>query len=126
MNDNSHRVECTIPVLSVRDLQKSVRFYTETLDFKLDWGGEPGRIICSVSRDGCSILLMQFDEPRSPSWVWIGLEDDSLFDIYKAKGVAVIQEPRNYVWAYEMKFGDPDGNVLWFGTQTRQDLPLEE
>ena len=119
-------VECTVPVLPVRDLQTSLRFYTETLGFERDWGGEPGKIICSVSKGGYCIMLMQFDEPRSPSWVWIGLHDDSLFDVYRAKGVKVEQEPRNYVWAYEMKFSDPDGNVLWFGTETRKDLPLEE
>jgi predicted lactoylglutathione lyase len=126
MSQPKCQVECTIPVLPVRDLANSIRFYTNTLEFKLDWGGEHGKIICSVSKDGCSIMLLQTDTTHATAWVWIGLEDDSLFDRYKARGVNVVQEPRNYSWAYEMKFADPDGNVLWFGTETRMDLPLED
>jgi catechol 2,3-dioxygenase-like lactoylglutathione lyase family enzyme len=51
MNDSQRHVECTIPVLPVSDLQRSVQFYTETLGFVLDWGGDQGATICSVSRD---------------------------------------------------------------------------
>lgn len=118
------QVECTIPVLPVRDLSRSITFYTGTLGFNLDWGG-PDKIICSVSRDQCHIMLMQTEQTRSPVWVWIGLEDESLFEQYRAAGVKVFQEPRNYPWAYEMKFEDPDGNILWLGTETKKNLPLE-
>ncbi|MBW3598438.1 MAG: VOC family protein [Planctomycetes bacterium] len=120
------RVECTIPILPVRDLQRSIRFYTETLGFKLDWGGSEGDAICSVSRDGCSIMLQQFADGPSGVWVWIGLEDDSLFQQYKDAGVKVRQEPKNFSWAYEIKFEDSDGNVLWLGTEPKQDFPFED
>lgn len=112
-------VENTIPVLSVRDLAKSIRFYTRTLGFKLDWGGGPASFICSVSRDGHAIMLQQWEEKISPVWVWIGLQSAKLFEEFRSKGVKVIQEPQNHPWAYEMKFEDPDGNVLWFGTGPR-------
>jgi catechol 2,3-dioxygenase-like lactoylglutathione lyase family enzyme len=42
MNHPGRQVECTIPVLPVRELARSVRFYTEMLGFKLDWGGGDG------------------------------------------------------------------------------------
>jgi predicted lactoylglutathione lyase len=124
MDHPQRQVECTIPILPVSDLARSVRFYTGTLGFKLDWGGDAGDSICSVSKDSCSIMLLQTDKTDSAVWVWIGLEDDSLFETYKAKGVKVLQEPRNYSWAYEMKFEDVDGNVLWLGTEPRQDFPV--
>jgi predicted lactoylglutathione lyase len=117
------KVECTVPVLPVRDLGRSIQFYTETLEFALDWRGD---VICSVSKDGRPIMLMQEEKLTAPVWVWIGLEDDSLFKLYKSRGVKVLQEPRNFSWAYEMKFEDPDGNVLWFGTEAREDLPLQD
>jgi len=117
-------VECTIPVLPVKNLQASIEFYTNTLGFQLDWGGEPGKIICSVSRDGCCVMLQQRSQEFTPGWVWIGLVDDALFDEYKAKGVTVLQEPMNFSWAYEMKFADPDGNVLWLGTEPKSDMPF--
>ena len=119
-------VECTIPVLPVSDLQRSVRYYTQTLGFKLDWGGAEADTICSVSRDGCSVMLSQQIKSDSPVWVWIGLEDDSLFDLYRSLNVRVLQEPKNYPWAYEMKFADEDGNVLWLGTEPRSDMSFED
>ncbi|MGV3661991.1 MAG: VOC family protein [Prosthecobacter sp.] len=118
-------VECTIPVLPVRDLPRSIAFYTGTLGFKLDWGGQAGARICSVSRDGKCIMLSALEPVTAPAWVWIGLEDHSLFDAWRSKGVKVRQEPKNFAWAYEMKFEDIDGNVLWLGTEPRRDEPLE-
>jgi predicted enzyme related to lactoylglutathione lyase len=123
---NNHSIECTIPVLPVQNLTHSIEFYTKTLGFTLDWGGEPGRTICSVSRDGHSIMLTHGFGCGSPGWVWIGVEDATLFDELRAKGVKVLQEPRNFPWAYEMKFADPDGNILWLGTEPRSDLPLAD
>lgn len=126
MNDPQRRVECTIPILPVRDLARSIEFYTKTLGFKLDWGGTPGDSICSVSRDGCSIMLSLRDEIGSPTWVWIGLEDDSLFDEFRSRGVRVFQEPQNCSWAYEMKFEDIDGNILWLGTEPKEGIPFHD
>lgn len=118
-------VECTIPILPVRDLKRSITFYIDTLGFKLDWGGAEGDTACSVSRDKCCIMLMKKEIIESPAWVWIGA-DVSLFDLYRSKGVKVFQEPRNYSWAYEMKFEDIDGNILWLGADPKKDRPFED
>lgn len=126
MSKPERTIECTIPVLPVCDLKRSIAFYTELLEFKLDWGGGSDDSICSVSRDGCAIMLQQRVLGAAPSWVWIGLEDDSLFDLYASKGVKVKQPPKNFSWAYEMKFEDPDGNVLWLGTEPKSHLPMED
>jgi predicted lactoylglutathione lyase len=126
MNDATRQVECTIPILPVRNLARSIAFYTGTLGFELEWGGAEGDAVCSVRRDGCSIMLMVQQRVECPSWVWIGLEDDSLFDHYRSKGVRVVQEPRNCSWAYEVKFEDIDGNILWMGTEPKADMPFED
>ena len=119
------QVECTIPVLPVGNLGRSIRFYTEKLGFKLDWRGS---VVCSVSRDGRSIMLRQKRnrETTAPVWVWIGLRSDRLFKSFRAKRVKVLQEPQNHSWAYEMMFTDADGNVLWLGTERKRDLPLDD
>ncbi len=119
------QVECTVPILPVSDLARSFVFYTETLGFKLDWGDAKKDAICSVSRDKRSIILMKREKSAEPVWVWIGA-DVALFETYRAKGVKVVQEPKNYTWAYEMKFADPDGNILWLGSEPRKDLPFED
>jgi catechol 2,3-dioxygenase-like lactoylglutathione lyase family enzyme len=124
MSEPKRTVECTIPVLPVRDLPASLAFYTAVLGFSRDWGGDPGDMIASVSRDGCPIMLSQREAGFTPSWVWIGLDNAMLFDEWQMGGVPVVQEPRNFSWAYEMKFADPDGNILWLGTEARTDLPL--
>lgn len=119
MSNASERVENTIPVLPVRNLACSLEFYTQTLGFQVDWGGEEGSRIASVSRDGCPIMLAEGLSNAPPQWVWIGLHDDSLFAEWRKAGVLVRQEPQNWPWAYEMKFEDSDGNVLWLGTEPR-------
>lgn len=122
-NPPAPRIENTIPVLPVRDLRRSIDFYVGSLGFKLDWGGAEGDKVCSVSRDKRPIMLLQKDKIESPGWVWIGT-DAALFDLYRSKGVKVFQEPKNYTWAYEMKFEDIDGNILWLGSDPRKDLPF--
>ena len=122
MSNSRGQVECTIPILPVRELEQSKRYYLDVLGFELDWTGD---VVCSVSKDGASIMLSQIEPWKSAGWVWIGLEDDFLFETYRSRGVKVRQEPQNHAWAYEMKFEDLDGNVLWLGTETRADLPLD-
>jgi predicted lactoylglutathione lyase len=119
-------VENTIPVLGVSDMEQSIRFYTQTLEFELDWGGGDHDSIGSISKDGHSIMLLEQEAGKTGTgtWVWIGMEDDSLFELYKSRGVKIVQEPINRAWAYEMKIADPDGNVLWLGTGPKKDIPL--
>ena len=114
------KVECTIPVLPVKNLKDSIKFYVETLGFTVDWEGQ---FFASVSRDGCPIMLNEKHDSTDQAWAWIGLADDTIFDEYKGKGVNVFQEPQNHPWAYEMKFEDIDGNILWLGTEPRKDMP---
>lgn len=123
MNPPDREVECTIPILPVRNLERSIQFYTQTLGFHLDWHGGP---VCSVSRDGRPIMLKESLTATTSAWVWIGLESDSLFHLYRERGVKVFQEPMNWSWAYEMKLEDLDGNVLWLGTEPRDDLPKQD
>ena len=121
----SRAVECTIPVLPVSDLATSLEFYTGVLGFKIDWGGGDGSAIASVSRDGRPIMLSQgIAGATAPQWVWIGVEDTAIFEEWKRSGTKVRQEAQNWSWAYEMKFEDPDGNVLWVGTEPDRSLPM--
>ena len=91
MKSPRRQVECTIPVLPVRDLGKSRDFYQEMLGFRLDWGGGPDDEICSVSRDGCCLMLSRREGDFDGVWVWIGLEDESLFEACRSRGVKVRQ-----------------------------------
>lgn len=109
---SASRIENTIPVLPVQDLEGSIEFYRRMLGFDLEWRTSE---ICSVSRDGCNIMLQRSVE-RARATVWIGLEDDSLYSELTNAGATILQPPTKQPWAYEMKIADPDGNTLWLGT----------
>ncbi|MGA2440288.1 MAG: VOC family protein [Tepidisphaeraceae bacterium] len=119
-------VENTIPVLTVSDMQVSIRFYRNVLGFKLDWGGETDSShIASVSRDGHAIML-QRRQPVAWGCVWIGGSIlVSVWDKIRLRAdVTVVQRPTNQPWALDMKIKDPDANILWFGADPLEDVPF--
>ena len=126
MNTTTRQIECTIPILPVGNLARSIEFYKCVDSWKHTSGDGECSTVCSVSKDGCAIMLSEQAMGTPGAWVWIGLEDDSLFHLWRSRGVKVRQEPQNYPWAYEMKFEDIDGNVLWLGTEPRKDMPFED
>lgn len=109
-------VENLIPVFPVRDLDAAKTFYQDGLGFTLDWDAGT---ICSVSRDGHGLMLGVDCGAASPAMAWMGLETDALMTLAVARGLEIVQEPRNESFAYHMKIKDPDGNVLWLGTEPR-------
>ena len=115
------RVECVIPILSVRDLATSLAFYLDVLGFRTDWKGERQ---ASVSRDGKSIMLVQGEQGPPGTWVWIGVDDvEPLYAEWRARGVQIVLEPTNFWWALEFRVRDPDGHVLRFGSDAKTDRP---
>ena len=112
---SQRQIENTIPVLAVRDLDRSIAFFRDVLGFEMEWNAGD---ICSVARDGCSLMLQVQDEAH-PGTVWIGLDDDSMFSRIQSSGAKIVQLPSRRPWAYEMKIADPDGNVIWLGTDPK-------
>jgi len=111
------------PILSVKDMAASIRYYVDVLGFRnADWGD--GKFT-SVNRDGAGIYLCQGGQGTPGTWVWVGVEDVAvLYEEYKASGAKIRGKPENFPWAYEMKIEDPDGHVLRFGSEPRGDQPL--
>jgi len=119
-------LEGNTPIFRVESLSASIDYYVNVLGFKVDWH-EPG-IMASVSRRSrCSLMLCEGDQGHPGTWVWIGAEDvESLFEEYKLTGAKIRHPPTNYAWAYEMQIEDPDGHVLRFGSEPKNDQPLGE
>lgn len=118
-------VEGVTPIFRVQSLPASLDYYLTVLGFKIDFH-EPG-IIASVSRDRCSIFLIEGDQGHPGTWVWIGVNDiEPLFEDYRNKGARIRHPPTNYRWAYEMQIEDPDGHVLRFGSEPKKDRPFGE
>jgi predicted enzyme related to lactoylglutathione lyase len=112
------RFECIEPILGVRDMNASLRFYLDVLGFEnAPWGSET---FTHVSRDGAGIYLCREGQSPAGTWVWIGVEDvERLHAEYKARGVTIRIPPTNYPWALEMQIEDPDGNVLRMGSEPK-------
>ena len=115
------------PILNVKNLPASLDYYVRVLGFNKDWvDGDPPKM-ASVSRDKADIMLCQNAQGQPGTWIWVGVSDaELLFEKYKAQGVAILQEPTNYSWAYEMRLKDPDGHVLRFGSDPKSDEPFKE
>ena len=113
------------PILSVADMSRSLRYYIDVLGFaNAPWGGDD---FTRVSRDDAGIYLSRGDQGHPGTWVWIGVEDITpLYEEFAARGAQIIEKPTNHGWAYEMKVTDPDGHVLRFGSEPRDDLPFAE
>ena len=109
------QIENTIPVLAVRQLNRSIAFFKEVLGFEVEWNAGS---ICSVVRDGCSVMLQVRDQPY-PGTVWVGLDGDALFSQIQTSDAKILQPPSRKPWAHEMKIADPDGNVIWLGADPK-------
>jgi predicted enzyme related to lactoylglutathione lyase len=117
------RFEGAEPILSIGDMARSLRYYVDVLGFtNAEWGGTE---FTRVGRDSAGIYLSEGDQGQPGTWVWVGVEDvESLYEEYTASGASILHAPINYPWAYEMKIQDPDGHVLRFGSEPREDLPV--
>lgn len=114
------KFECANPILSVADMSRSLSYYVDVLGFEnADWGGDD---FTCVTRDGASIYLCEDDQGQRGTWVWVGVCDvEALHEEYKASGAIMVHPPENFPWAREMKVGDPDGHVLRFGSDPKED-----
>jgi predicted enzyme related to lactoylglutathione lyase len=104
------------PILRVRDMSRSVAYYTEVLGFtNAAWGGAE---FTRVSRGDAGIYLAAGDPGSEGSWVWIGVSDvTALFEEFMARGANIPQPPLTFSWACEMEVLDPDGHTLRFGSE---------
>ena len=124
MTDERTKFECANPILRVSDMARSVHYYVGVLGFaNADWGGDD---FTMVTRDAAGIYLCEGDQGSAGTWAWVGVDDvAALHREYVASGAKVVAVPRNFPWGYEMKVEDPDGHVLRFGSEPRDDIPLE-
>lgn len=115
------RFHSAIPILRVRRLLLSLDFYTRVLGFKIDWNISG---MASVSR-GCSTLMLCDGAQGHPgTWVWIGVgQAEALYREFVARHATIRLPPTNYPWAFEFHLEDPDGHVLRFGSEPKEDQP---
>jgi catechol 2,3-dioxygenase-like lactoylglutathione lyase family enzyme len=118
-----------VPVIKARDLQRSLRFYTEVLDFEYRWPGEADREtsygVAHLVRDGAEFQLSRHaGDGVFGSLTPVYVDDvDERYTTYLARGLDTTQRPESPVhtapvdqsWGLrEFAVTDPDGNGLLF------------
>ena len=114
------------PVLHVKDVEASIRFYVDRLGFTSPWRyDESGRVfVAQVERQGCALILSnQWPEKVGKGLMFISLNVepathaaavaalDALRAEFEARGAAV----KDGSWGYRLLVVDDlDGNQLFF------------
>jgi uncharacterized glyoxalase superfamily protein PhnB len=114
------------PVLHVKDVETSLRFYLDQLGFTSPWRyAEDGKTyVAQVDRQGCALILSsQWPEKIGKSLIFISLNVepptyeiaaaalDALRAELESRGVPV----KDGSWGYRLLvIDDPDGNQLFF------------
>ena len=103
-------------VFFVADAERSLRFYTETLGFSLDWDSKDG--VFQVSLFGFELILNEVGDRTRPrvghGRVFIGLDDDQGEPLRKHIADNGIQT-RRVAWGRPtLVINDRDGNELFF------------
>lgn len=112
-------LEGVVPILSVRNLQAAIEYYTTVLGFNVawEWGDPP--YLASVFRDHVELNLSQIDAASAvtPSRVYVQVLDvEAYYSQVTAAGAAVdvALDDRPYGMK-DFRIIDPSGNELSFG-----------
>src|ERR1700688_2828526 len=111
------------PVLHVKDVEASLRFYVNRLGFASPWRYDEDGIahVAQVERQGCALILANtWPEKVGKGLMFISLNAerdaqiaafDALREELEARGVSV----KEGSWGYRLLVvDDPDGNQLFF------------
>jgi catechol 2,3-dioxygenase-like lactoylglutathione lyase family enzyme len=118
-----------VPVIKSTDLDCSVRFYTEVLDFERKWPGdadrEPTNGVAHLMKDGAELQISRHAGDGvfgSLNRVFVN-DVDERYATFRARGLDTTQRPESPIhtapvdqtWGLrEFAIIDPDGNGLCF------------
>jgi len=116
--DNFSHAASVLPVI---DMQKSIDFYVQKLDFKLTFSwGEPANYAV-MKRGGVSIHLTQRADEQRPSdnhvTVYIFVRDiDEIYNQCVERNVTLLNSPQDKDYnMVDFDIRDPDGYIICFG-----------
>lgn len=116
-----------VPILFVRDIQASSRFYSDRLGFVVDFLYGTPPFYGSVSRGQACLHLRHVAAPNfaalaatEPSLIIATIEVSDVHGLHeelRAKDIDVAQLPTRQEWGgTDLHIRDPDGNVISFVT----------
>lgn len=103
------------PVFFVSDIQRSARFYVDSLGFEKRWHEADGAgTVCQVDRGECEIILCQDASRRDRSRLFIELTVAGRAALLRELAERSVPTRESW-WGYDVVVvDDPDGNELLF------------
>ena len=110
-------LSCPRPILHVKSLAASQRYYRDALGFRIAWEHGDPPDFGSVTRGDADLFLCQGCQGNPGSWLMIFTPSvDRLYAEIRGKGALIKAPPADMPWGMrEMQVADPDGNVIRFG-----------
>ncbi|MFN8590123.1 MAG: VOC family protein [Thermomicrobiales bacterium] len=124
-----------MPTLAVKDIDASVKFYTEVLGFSTAFTlpGEDGKLVHASIGRGDTYLMFSRLDPGHPHdqgplgrgvVLYASVNDDDDIDAYferaKRGGAQIMQEPTDQFWGHrDWGIADPDGYLIWVSKEMR-------
>ena len=115
-------------VFFVKDAERSLRYYTQTLGFSLDWNHQKARraFVFQVSLIGFQLILNQTEkwteERAGHGRVFIGLNEDQAQEVQRHIRQRNIQTSIINWGQSTLVIQDPDGNELFMWLPQRERL----
>ena len=112
------------PVFYVADLDRSLRFYLDTLGFWKKWHEADGTgTVCQVNRGDCEIILCQHETRRDKARLFIELNVPQLAELKRDIADRSIPHTMTW-WGYDsIQIDDPDGNELIIPVEDNSPAP---
>jgi lactoylglutathione lyase len=117
------RFSGSFAILEVSDVERSLRFYTEELGFRITFSfpdkGPP--VFASLElEDGSKLAIGGPKDPVEPgsTALWLYTDDiDAAFADLREAGVEVVAEPEDQPWGERVaSLRDPDGYTIHLGS----------
>jgi catechol 2,3-dioxygenase-like lactoylglutathione lyase family enzyme len=115
------RFTAVVPILNVRDVEASLRFYVEVLAFERPWWwGDPPTFGGAFAGDH-EVQFCQDGQGAPGTWISVWVDDvDALHERLLGQRVDIRQAPSTFPWGVrELNVADPDGHRIRFSTASR-------
>ena len=110
--------------LRVRDIHRSVSFYRDILNMKIEWQPDPKNVYLTSGSDNLALHEVDSSIAEAASPLATGLDHfgflvsgpeavDEWAGILESRGVKLVQQPKTHRdGARSIYFCDPDGNLI--------------
>ena len=115
------RLDAISPMLGVRNVSVSRKFYVDVLGFEVTGEYAPEGTLCWSSLQNGSVEIMLSLDPKGdgtakPAQLYLRIPDaDEMHNALKAKGISVSELANRFYEMREFEVRDPDGYLLIFG-----------